>query len=106
MRDRPSFAAAKEKGRTARGRWMLVNSLPAADRAFSRLGIITTRRVGCAVIRSRLRRAVREFFRVKWTEFRHCADIVVVPRDKAAHVPTLELWNELDYLCKKVGLKS
>lgn len=50
----------------------LKNSLPN-----SRLGITVSRRVGGAVLRNRIKRLVRETFRVKKDDFRQSFDVVV-----------------------------
>jgi ribonuclease P protein component len=61
----------------------------------SRLGITVTRRVGNAVVRNRLKRRVRETFRRHRESLGHPADVVVIARRGAAHVPARELDGEL-----------
>ncbi|MBK7973754.1 MAG: ribonuclease P protein component [Deltaproteobacteria bacterium] len=46
----------------------------------SRLGITIPRQVGNAVLRNRLRRLVREYFRTRREQFGDAHDFVVIPR--------------------------
>jgi ribonuclease P protein component len=45
-----------------------------------RLGLTVSRKVGRAVLRNRVRRVLREFFRLHQAEFDWSFDIVVVPK--------------------------
>ena len=50
------------------------------EKGFSRLGVVTSRRVGDAVTRNRARRVVREIFRKCAPEFPKACDILVFMR--------------------------
>lgn len=50
----------------------------------SRLGVITSRRVGEAVVRSRARRHLREAFRLNQPQLAQAADVVLVARPSIA----------------------
>jgi ribonuclease P protein component len=52
----------------------------ANDRAYSRLGLAASRRVGGAVIRNRVRRLLREAFRRNRPSEARGFDLVLVPR--------------------------
>ena len=45
-----------------------------------RLGLAVTRKTGCAVVRNRVKRVVREFFRLHHIQLPHSMDVVVVPK--------------------------
>ena len=45
-----------------------------------RLGLAVTRKTGCAVVRNRVKRVVREFFRIHQTHLPQGYDIVIVPK--------------------------
>ena len=63
--------------------------------AHSRLGITTPRRVGNAVRRNRLRRRVREVFRLNQAQIAGGWDILVNPREAVGKVPFPTLEKEL-----------
>jgi len=70
----------------------------------NRLGIVTNRRLGGAVIRTRIRRLVREFYRVRQFLILGTADIVIVPTPAAAALSAAEFRTQLEAACLKAGL--
>lgn len=74
--------------------------------AWPRLGVITTRKAGKAVARSRMRRLVRECFRLHRRRFARPADVVVVARPDLAAARFAEAEREWLRLCARVGLLS
>jgi ribonuclease P protein component len=63
-----------------------------------RLGVTASRRVGGAVVRNRMKRAVREWFR--WSRHRMDGDleVVVIVRSGAAELLSAEIGEQLDRL--------
>jgi len=61
-----------------------------ADGDVWRLGFAVTRKTGCAVIRNRVKRVLREFFRVNQACLPQGYDIVVVPK-RTLHPEKLSL---------------
>lgn len=70
---------------------MLVS--PARD--VSRLGITVSRKVGNAVCRNRLKRWIRELFRVRQQLFCKAADISIVAKRRAGCLSHLQLNREI-----------
>ena len=77
------FARLKTKGRRLAYGTLLLN-WSAASTKECRLGVITSRKVGGAVVRNRSRRWVREAFRVHRHELAEVVDLVVVARPSIA----------------------
>lgn len=50
------------------------------EKEFSRLGVVTSRKVGCAVERNRARRVMREIFRKNAPNFAKACDIIIFMR--------------------------
>ena len=53
---------------------------PTPEKEFSRLGVVTSRKVGCAVERNRARRVMREIFRKNAPNFSKACDIIIFMR--------------------------
>jgi len=63
--------------------------------AYSRLGLTVSRKVGNAVMRNRVKRQVREFFRFQKDKFSPTVDLSVVAKRGAASLSLAETHNEL-----------
>ncbi|MCH2185480.1 ribonuclease P protein component, partial [Myxococcota bacterium] len=64
-------------------------------------GLSTSRKVGNAVVRNRIRRQVREWFREKRHALPKSLDLVVIARKQAAHRTSGDLQRSLDLLVEK-----
>lgn len=69
-----------------------------------RLGITVTRKVGCAVVRNRIKRYVREAFRRKRGSFTPGYDMVWVAKQSAASVGYAEVVAAMELLGKRPPL--
>lgn len=100
MKRASEFAMVRAKGSSEAGRFVVINlaALP-ADQAerHSRFGIITTKRIGHAVIRNLLRRRMREILRAHGDPLASGYSVVVVMRNRAAFADYRQL--EADF-CK------
>ena len=74
------FARAKTEGKRATNGCLIANWLIRPAGSGSRLGVITSRKVGKAVDRNRARRLLREAFRLHQYELRQPIDLVLVAR--------------------------
>ena len=70
----------------------------------NRVGITVSKKLGKAHIRNRIRRRVREVYRLNEEKFRSGWDIVVVVRGKAIEAPFDKLTDSYLSLAKKAGL--
>ncbi len=69
-----------------------------------RLGITVSTKVGCAVIRNRVRRRIREAFRLNEARFSDCADIIVVARVRAKDATYAQIEKSLLSLAEELGI--
>ena len=72
-------------------------------RTGARLGVTVTRKIAKAAGRNRLRRATREFFRLRRDRIRPDLDIVVNPRREALDQPAPALWRDLEAIFRRAG---
>jgi ribonuclease P protein component len=78
------FARAKREGERLASGCLIANWRRLAARSMSRLGVITSGKLGNAVERSRARRLLREAFRVHQHELAESVDLVLVARPSIA----------------------
>ena len=70
----------------------------------NRLGVTVSTKLGHAVVRNRVRRRIREIFRLSQGKMKQGYDIIVVARTRAAHADYWELKRAFEKTCKKLGL--
>jgi ribonuclease P protein component len=95
VRKRREFLEIQRVGRRVPTRHFLVVHLPRGDDACARLGITVTRKIGTAVVRNRVKRAVREAFRRVRSSFEGGIDLVVIARDGAGRLAPGAIGAEL-----------
>lgn len=94
LRKRREYLALQSAGRRRRSTHFTVITR-ARDFPPSRLGITTSRKVGHAPARNRIRRLVREFFRKRRAVLAPPRDILVIARPGAAEVCFADVEREL-----------
>ncbi len=90
------FALVKKDGKSWTGKHLTLGILFRASEQAARLGIVTTRRIGHAVVRNRVRRRLREIFRLNQHRLNSGVWIVTVARVSAARATFDQL--ERDWL--------
>lgn len=78
--------------------------LPQNGQACNRIGLTVNAKLGCAVRRNRVRRRLREIYRLHETQFLPGYDIVVVVRGRAMDAPYRELEQAYLSLAEKLSL--
>ena len=90
------FKLVRETGKPWTGKYLILVVLHRETSFKSRVGIITTRRVGKAAVRNRIRRRIREILRLNQHQIREGYWLVVIARVRSAFVSYREL--ERDWL--------
>ena len=70
----------------------------------NRLGVTVSTKLGHAVVRNRVRRRIREIFRLSQGQMKQGYDIVVVARSRAARADYWELRRAFEKTCRKLAL--
>ena len=100
------FARVKAHGQRAVSGCLIANWVCRARELPSRVGVVTGRRLGGAVVRNRARRLLREAFRVHQPQLRQPLDMVLVARASIVGKGFAQV--EADYLAvlRQAGLLS
>jgi len=105
LRSSREFQHVSRRGRRASSSGFVVIAAPRQGDARaegSRIGLTVSRRVGGAVVRNRVKRRLREWFRQSATRTAGAVDWVVIARPPAATLPSEALAAELDALCGRL----
>ena len=90
------FRALYHKGKSAARKSMVLYVMKRRNQPVNHLGITVSVKLGCAVVRNRARRRLREVYRLNETRLKSGFDIVIVAR-KAAYDAPFEVL-EADFL--------
>jgi len=95
------FQRLKREGVSIHGKFMVLSVFKHSTPRETRAGIITSRRVGGAVARNRVRRRMRELLRADRPRFERGLWLVLVARRRAANAGFDELRKEWRYLAQR-----
>jgi ribonuclease P protein component len=98
------FERVRKGGRAVRGGVLMLSVLPVEGEKRFRAGLITSRRVGGAVARNRVRRRLREIVRRNQHGLKSGIWFVVIARRSAAQVRSAELEAEWLRLARRAGI--
>jgi len=100
------FALLKQEGSSFHGKYMVLSVLKQAPTATTRVGIITSRRVGRAVVRTQVRRRIRELFRSTRASIIPGTWLVVIARQHASRASFDALHREWGSLLQRSGVQG
>jgi ribonuclease P protein component len=101
---RSEYERVKRNGVTRRGDLLMLNTAPIENCGLWRAGFVTSRRLGGAVIRNRVRRRLREIVRRHQHELREGFWFVVVARHEAATASYRALEDEWLRLARRASI--
>ena len=97
------FRRLYAKGASAVSPWLVIYCRK-NNFGVNRLGITVSTKLGCAVIRNRIRRRLREIYRLNTGRLASGYDIVIVARGRAVNAPYKELETAFLRLAAKLPL--
>lgn len=103
LKENRMFRRLYRKGKSAANACFVIYCRPNGTQR-SRVGLTVSRKLGGAVQRNRLRRRLREIYRLHEGEFLPGRDIVVVARIRAADASYAELETAYLSLARRMGL--
>ena len=98
------YERVKRDGFARRGKLLMLNVVPVGSSDPCRVGFVTSRRVGGAVVRNRIRRRMREIVRQHQDDLRPNFWIVLVARRDAANASYQQLEHEWLRLARRASI--
>ena len=98
------FARVRQHGRRLTSGCLIANWHRLAQGSASRLGVVTSGRIGNAVVRNRARRLIREAFRVHQHDLAEAVDLVLVARASIVGKGMADVEKDFLTTLRKAGL--
>lgn len=98
------FARLKNEGQSFHGKLIVLSVLRSAGENESRIGFITSRRVGGAVVRNRVRRRMREIVRTARPQLKAGLWLALIARQSAARASFQALRDEWTLLAQRSSI--
>ena len=73
-------------------------------RGTNRVGVTASKKLGCAVVRNRARRRLRELYRLSQKEMAQGYDVILVARGRTAKIAYRYLKRDYDRALRQLGL--
>jgi len=104
LRDGRDFARVREGGKVVQGRLLKLALFCPRPEGIAKTGIITSKRVGGAVVRNKVRRRLRELVRHSRAHFPAGSLIVAIAKPAAAAASFEELRGEWLLLARRLSI--
>lgn len=98
------FARVKGQGATERGRYLVLGAARVNEEKLFRVGFITPKHIGTAVVRNRARRRLRDIVRTHQLQLRSGVWFVVVARPYAVNATYQQLRDEWLRLAERASI--
>jgi ribonuclease P protein component len=103
IRKRAEYLEIQRTGAAVHGHLLIGIVRRTEGRAAARIGITTTKKLGSAVVRNRVRRMIREAFRRNRAAFSPNMDVVVVARRASIDVTSAAIAEDLAQLGRRAA---
>lgn len=98
------FLKVYRSGKSYANRYLVMYLAPALEGSEGRIGISVSKKVGNSVVRHRVKRLIKESYRLQLNRFRSGYDIVVVARKEAKGRDYSEIESALLHLARLHGV--
>jgi ribonuclease P protein component len=104
LRHRSEYARVRKDGSMRHGKLLVLNVAPMENSGPSRAGFVTSRRIGGAVVRNRIRRRLREIVRQHQHELQRGFWFVLIAKNGAVSATYRSLEDEWLRLARRASL--
>lgn len=104
LKESRDFARVRETGQSHQGRCLVLGVTRTEDLTGFRFGLITSRRLGKAVVRTRVRRLLREIIREQQSTIADGVDVVIIARWRAAEATLNDLRSDWLRVARRAGI--
>lgn len=104
LRQSRDFSRLRQEGERLVQGCLIANWKELPEGSLSRLGVVTSRKVGSAVVRSRARRLLRESFRRHQYEFGRPMELILVARPSIARCAFGQVEKDFLTTLRRAGL--
>ena len=104
IKNNRDFLTVYRSGKSCANRYLIMYLAPAQEGCEGRIGISVSKKVGNSVVRHRVKRLIKESYRLNETRFRTGCDIVVVARKEAKGKNYSEIESALLHLARLHGM--
>jgi ribonuclease P protein component len=98
------FARVKGQGTSLRGRYLVLGAANVSEEKLFRVGFVTPKHIGTAVVRNRVRRRLRDIVRTHQFRLNAAIWLVVVARPYAANATYEQLRDEWLHLAERASI--
>ena len=105
VKENHEFRRIYAKGRSGVSPYLVVYARPNRY-GHNRLGVTVSKKLGHAVVRNRVRRRIREIFRLNQDKLAQGYDVIVVARTRAVGAEYRELERAFLHVCGKIDLRE
>lgn len=104
IKNNRDFLKIYKTGKSYANRYLVMYLAPALEGSEGRIGISVSKKVGNSVVRHRVKRLIKESYRLQFNRFRSGYDIVVVARKEAKGRDYKEIESALLHLARLHGV--
>lgn len=97
------FSRIYRKGSYLPGKYVVLHFIP-AKRPYNRIGITTGKKVKGSISRNRMRRLLRETYRLREPSLKKGYDIILLGRENPEDIKRDRIDKDVVYLFKKAGI--
>jgi len=105
LRNSREFRKVYDKGKSIANRYLVLFYLE-NNLDYNRVGISVTKKIGKAVTRNKVKRLIKEGFRVHSDKVKNGYDLIFLSRIRANQATFKEIESAINHLIKKSGLKA